>query len=49
VRIRETDALRITLVIPSEMRDRLLARAEAEMRSVSNYVGRVIVEVLARD
>ena len=41
--------LRITLVMPAEMRDRLVARADREMRSVSNYVGRVIVEALARN
>ena len=40
--------LRITLVMSAEMRDQLQGRADGEMRSVSNYVGRVIVETLAR-
>jgi len=41
-------ALHINLVMPREMRDQLLCRAEAEMRSVSGYVARVIVEALAK-
>ena len=41
--------LHINLVMPREMRDQLLRRAEAELRSASNYVARVIVEALARD
>ena len=40
--------LRITLVMPAEMRGQLLAWAATEMRSVSNSVGRVIVESLAK-
>ena len=41
-------ALHINLVMPRAMRDQLLRRAEAELRSASSYVGRVIVEALAR-
>ena len=40
-------SLRITLVMPTDMANTLKARAEAEMRSVSGYVGRVIVEALS--
>ena len=42
-------SLRIALVMPTAMANRLKARAKVEMRSVSNCVGRVIVEALARD
>jgi hypothetical protein len=35
--------------MPAAMRTRLERAARAELRSVSGYVGRVIVEALARD
>jgi hypothetical protein len=41
-------SLRITLVMTANMANKLKTPADAEMRSVSNYVGRVIVEALAR-
>src|SRR5262249_35854420 len=40
-------ALHINLLMPREIRDHLLRRAEEELRSASSYVGRVIVEALA--
>jgi hypothetical protein len=39
--------LRIGLVLPLGMRNRLRRKAAQEMRSVSGLVGRVVVEVLA--
>src|SRR5262245_32541721 len=50
VRARSSDQrvqLRIALVLPIPMRNRLRRKAAAEMRSVSGYVGRVIVEALS--
>jgi len=41
-------ALKVSLLLPREMREDLVARAEAEMRSVSSYAGRVVVETLAK-
>jgi hypothetical protein len=38
----------VLLTMPQVMRSRLEAAARAELRSVSGYVGRVIVETLAR-
>src|SRR5262245_54683722 len=40
--------LRIALVLPIPRRNRLRRKAAAQMRSVSGYVGRVIVEALSR-
>jgi len=40
--------LKVNLLLSREPRDELVARAEPEMRSVSGFVGRVFVEVLAR-
>lgn len=48
-RFRGQYLLRINLVMPAAMRTRLDRAARAEMRSVSGYVGRVIVEALARE
>jgi hypothetical protein len=38
----------VRFVIPKAMRRRLESAARAELRSVSGYVGRVLVEALAR-
>jgi len=49
VRRRRVGSVHINLVMPRAMRDQLLRRAEAELRSASGFVTRVIVEALARD
>jgi len=40
--------LKVNLLLPREVRDELVARAEAEVRSVSGYGGRLVVEALVR-
>lgn len=51
VRARSIDQrvkLRIALLLPIPMRNQLRRKATSEMRSVSGFVGRVIVEELAQ-
>jgi len=48
-RARAPVALKVSLSLSREVRDKPLTRAKAKLRSPSGYMGRVVVAVLARN